>query len=146
MADRATLTNGELYGLKGALAELARLDVQAKDGIKIARLIRQLNREIATISDVRNALIAKYALGVQNENGQPMVKRDSPEWPLFAKEHDAMMAETVEVTFDKVALPESVVVSVGTMVVLEPFLSIAEAPGASQNGTGKGAEVPAATK
>ena len=145
MAEKATLKNGELYELQPALAELARLDVPAKDGIKIARLIRQLNMEIGTIVAARNALIERHAQGVHNVEGQPIVKRDAPEWPLFAKEHDAMMAEKVEVTFDKVALPESVIVSVGTMVALEPFLSIAEAPGASQNGTGKGAEVPAAT-
>lgn len=136
--DKETFTNGQLFTLREPLRALAKIDVPAKVGIRVARLIRKLRAEIEPIGEVRNQLIGKY--GEKNEKGEPFINAESPDWKKFVEEHDALMAQTVEVEFEKVVLPDEVVVAVDVLVALEPFLAVADIPGVTPNGVATHAE------
>ena len=120
-------TNAQLFGLQEPLKELAKVDVPAKVGIRIARLIRLIQREVEPINDVRNKLIGKYG-----EKG--VVNAESPNWEKFVQEHSELMRDTRKVEFEKVVLPDEVRVGVDTLVALEPFLAVADIPGVPPNG------------
>ena len=126
-------SNGQLFTLRGPLQALAKIDVPAKVGIRVARLIRKIGAEIEPLAEVRNKLIIKY--GEKNEKGEPFINAESPSWQKFVEEHDALMAQTVEVEFEKVVLPDEVVVAVDALVALEPFLAVADIAGVNPNGT-----------
>lgn len=136
-----SFTNGELFNLQEPLKQLANVDVPARVGIRIARLIRAIAREIEPINEVRNKLILKY--GGRDEKGGLSVGADSPNFAQFVEEHDALMKGTTEVEFDIVALPEDVKVDVKVLVALEPFLTIEDTPNVSPDGVVK--EIPVAT-
>lgn len=138
---RETFTNGQLFNLQTALKELANVDVPARVGIKIARLIRTVAHEIDPITQVRDKLILKY--GAKDEKGSMSVSSNSEHWDEFLAEINALMSQTTDVTFEKVALPEDVKVDVKTLVALEPFLTIEEAPAVNPNGVVK--EIPVAS-
>lgn len=132
-----TFTNGYLFSLQhppetSPLKELMKIDVPAKVGIRVARLIRLLTKEIEPIAEVHNKLIIKY--GERGEKDLPFINGKSPHWDEFALERDALMGATVELDFEKVVLPDDVRIPVGVLVALEPFLAVADIAGASPNG------------
>ena len=130
-----TFTKGELFSFQEPLRELAKLDVPAKVGIRIARLIRAISQEIGPIEQVRNKLVMKY--GKRDERGQVSVGKDSPEFDAFAKEFGSLMEEKTKVEFEKVVLPDEVHVALDVLVALEPFLAVADIPSVNPNGVAK---------
>ena len=148
-----TFTNGEIFSLQvdkkdekgnilspSPLRELSKLDVPAKVGIRIARLIRKLSQEIEPINDVRNKLILKY--GVKDEKGQTVINAAVPQFEAFSEEHNSLMKQTTKIEFEKVVLPDEVHVALDVLVALEPFLAVADIPGISTSSNGVAKEVP----
>ena len=130
-------TNAQLFALQEPLKELAKVDVPANVGIRIARLIRLIQREVEPINDVRNKLIGKYG-----EKGS--INAESPNWEKFVQEHNELMWDTRKVEFEKVVLPDEAKIDVSVLVALEPFLAVADIPASSANGVTKETPVPVA--
>lgn len=117
-------TNGQIYGLREVLKEFTEIDVPAKVGIKIARLVKMLLAEISIIDETRQKLIRKY--GEDDVQGGIIIKPDSANWIKFAEEFNEMMGAENKLEFEKVVLPPDTKIGIKLLVMLEPFLEVAD--------------------
>lgn len=129
-----SFTNGQLLGFQEPLKVLMQVNVPARLGIRIARLVRTLRQEIALITGVRDKLIIQYG-----EKGS--IGPDSPNWVTFIREHNDLLAQTVTLEVEKVTLPADASVDIATLLALEPFLTVEDMPSPGRNGVEK--EAPA---
>ena len=72
----------------------------------MAKLANVLNDPLRIIDEMRNKLIEEY--GEKNEDGQMQVKPDSEQFGKFMAEVNELMDQEVDITFEKVKLPEKI--------------------------------------
>jgi len=116
----ATVTNGYIFSLRmrqddgsviDYLAQLEAIDVPAKVGIYVQRLIKKLSATYAEIETARVDLVNK--LGEKGEDGKsrlylPGNKEGmpvSPNYVQFMQEFTELMAETTDIEVKPVILP-----------------------------------------
>ena len=100
------LTNGDIFASREPLQKLLDQKFPVKTAYGLARLANKLQEQLKVIEEVRNGLVKKH--GEKDERGQLLVKQDSKNWERFADEFNELMAQEVEVVFDKVKIPEKV--------------------------------------
>ena len=122
--ERKAFPNGQLYAMRNSLEELLGLDVAARVGIRLARLVKRLGEEVNAIEQARLALVNKY--GESGEAGVVTVQPTSAKWGEFAKEFGELMADTHEVEYEPVILPPDVKASPKLFAIFEDFLGVEE--------------------
>lgn len=116
------LTNGELFVAVEPLNRLMGQKFPIKTSLALSRLVHKLDSELRVINDVRQGLFQKY--GTKEPEGL-MVKAGNPNKGKFDEEHAELMAQVVEVVFEKVKLPESVEIEATDAMLLEKFIEVA---------------------
>lgn len=97
--------NGELYLAREPLRKLIEQKFPVKVAWGLAKLANKLNDNLRPVDETRNGLIKKY--GTQ-EGSQYHISPGDEAWEAFSREHEELMAQEVEMVFDKVRIPEKV--------------------------------------
>jgi hypothetical protein len=119
------LKNGTIFVCKEPLQRLVdREDLPVKYGIKVVRLARKVNEEIASIESMRNNLIKKYG---EEKDGKIQIKEDSENFPKFVVEYTELMDSEVDLEFEKIVIPDNLIVPTKDLATLEPFIEIENA-------------------
>ncbi len=125
------VTNATIWASQGPMAKLAGMKLPVKTSYGLAKLAQGLNSQLKVLSETRNALIKKHGKP-DEKTGQPVVNANTPEMEAFAKEWAEILGEEVEVTVDKVMIPEAVVTTcqkcglvISTPFVIEPAILLA---------------------
>ena len=100
------LSNGDVFLSREPLQKLMGEKFPVKTAYGLAKLSNKLNEQLKVIDEVRNGLIKKY--GETDDKGNLQVKQESPNWIKFVEEFKELMAQEVEIVFEKVKLPENV--------------------------------------
>ncbi|MDO8670028.1 MAG: hypothetical protein Q7O66_01175 [Dehalococcoidia bacterium] len=119
------LKNGEIFQMGQLCGELAEVDVPARVGYHVGRLIKKVQSAGKDIDETRNKLIAKY--GEKNDKGLPQVKPDSPNFETFAEEYNGLMDEKTDIDANKVILPAETKIKIKLLMAFDPFLEVTEA-------------------
>ena len=98
------VTNGDIWTARDPLKTLVEQKFPVMVSYKLAKLVVKLNEPFKVIEEVRNGLVKKY--GETNDKGSLEVKQDSENYPKFVDEFNELMAQEIELVFDKVKLPE----------------------------------------
>ena len=115
------LTALEILAAKQGLENAKKWMMPVGASLRIARIARKVDAEAQLIEAERGKLILKY--GEPGENGQTVLKQDSPNWPAFVADLNALLAQEVEIEFEPVELPATLEVQPGDIIVLEKFLA-----------------------
>lgn len=99
------LTNEEILAAQPAFQALAQEKLPIMVSYRLAKLVAKLKDQTNVITQVRNALIAKWE--VADDHGR--VNDDSPNLPACNAEFQVLLAEEVDIAFDVVRLPVKVV-------------------------------------
>ncbi len=100
------LTNGDIWGSQEPLRKLIEQKFPVMVSYKLAKLVKKLDEQYRIIEEVRNGLVKKY--GEQDKEGRIQVNPNGDNFPKFISEFNELMAQKVEVVFEKVKLPEKV--------------------------------------
>lgn len=122
------VTSGEVFDGWESLQILSGMKLPVKVSLQVAKLARKLNDSYAVVEEVRNKLVRTY--GQAQKSGElavifptDMLSRPvSPDWEKFAREHDELMAQTVELDVEKIQLPS---VIDGKPLQIEPRILMA---------------------
>jgi len=110
---------GEIYRTKDSLQKVSELNIPAKIGIRIARLIRKLAEEIQTIDNQRNLLVKKYG---EEKDGQIVVKQDK--LMDFITEFNDALEQEIEIEGEKIKIPGDVNLDVMSLANFESFIDV----------------------
>ena len=102
------LTNGEIFNAKEPLQKLMEVKLPVKASYDVAKLANKLNEQLKVIGDVRTGLIKTYGKPNPENSQEISVDPQGEGFAKFAEEMDTLLAQEVEVVFDKVKLPEKV--------------------------------------
>ncbi len=83
--------------------QLLREGWPVKTSYWLVKMARELGGHYADLSKVRTDLIVRH--GAIDEKGQATIGSSSPDWPAFVAEYNELMSETVEITANKITLP-----------------------------------------
>mgnify|MGYP001612550155 CR=1 FL=1 len=131
---KVNVTNGYILGLRvrsslgivetDYIAELEMLNVPARVGIYIQRLVKKLVTAYNEIESARVKLV--NSLGVKQEDGRTILHPDSPNWDKFVSEFNDLLAETTDIDTSKVILPGDTTGEHLTKLlgIFEPFISV----------------------
>lgn len=94
----------------------------ARTAFKIARLIRELEKENTTFNESRDKILEKYAMRDDNgammqEDNQVMISPDRTE--DFQKEIDSLLKTSVEINADKLTLDDLADVSLSPKQIID---------------------------
>ncbi len=94
----------------------------ARTAFKIARLIRELEKENTTFNESRDKILEKYAMRDDNgamvqEDNQVMISPDRAE--DFQKEIDSLLKTSVEINADKLTLDDLADVSLSPKQIID---------------------------
>lgn len=103
-----------------ALANASKWSLPVGTGLQLARLARKIAAEAQIITGERDKLIIKY--GEQNEKGYS-IKPDSPNWPSYIRDVQALFSQEVEIDAQPIKLPETLEVPAADVIALEQFLT-----------------------
>jgi len=99
------LTNGDIFSASEPLKKLMDIKLPVKTSYQLAKLASKLNEQLKVIDEVRNGLVRSYG---EEKDGKIEVMPENPNFPKFVDEFNELMAQEVEVVFEKVKLPETV--------------------------------------
>jgi len=129
---KVTVTNGELWGLRGevegtnCLKTLMQADMEMRYGYKVLRLVEKLEAEVRSIGKAYNALVEKYALLDEDPKsptfGKAVVKSDSANREVFDKEQNDLLAISVELDVDRVQIDPKARIKPVFIGMLKPFI------------------------
>ena len=142
-----TFRNGDLYALGNAvppnpnlLSQLVSLEgIPARVHIRLVRLVKLLGATCADLKETQNKYIHLYgedkgngtwSITGPNDQGNPL----SPNWNKYREEMEDLMAQTTEITFEKVILPGHLVIDGALLLAFEPFLDVADEGTSTENG------------
>jgi len=101
------LLNAEIFGAVKSLGELFDMKLPVKVSLSLAKMVSKLNGPFQDIEKVRIGLVNKF--GKQNpKTNQIEVTQDSENFPEFAEEYNELMAQSTEIVFEKVKLPQEI--------------------------------------
>ena len=115
------LTNGELFNCKTGLDKLLILPLPIRCSYQVAKLAKRLNEPLSALEETRVTLVKKYGT-LDPKTGRTEVKKEAENYPQFAKEYNELMSIENDVTFDRVKLPEDLVIEPGYLIALEKFV------------------------
>ena len=119
------LTNMELFNAKEPLKNLVSLKFPVKTSLGLAKLVQKVNEHLVPAEQVKEGLVKTYGTLNPEDANQMTVQPGDENWPKFAQEFGELLAQSVEIVFDKVALPETLEVEPATILALEKFVIIA---------------------
>ena len=102
------LENGTIFMAREPLQKLMEQKFPVMVSYKLAKMTSAINEQLKVIDEVRNRLIKTYGKADKDNPQQISVPQDSKGFPKFMEEFSTLMSQEVEVTFDKVKLPEKV--------------------------------------
>lgn len=102
--------------------QVYQLPMPARTAFKIARLIRELEKENTTFNESRDKILEKYAMRDDNgammqEDNQVMISPDRAE--DFQKEIDSLLKTSVEINADKLTLDDLADVSLSPKQIID---------------------------
>jgi len=100
------LKNLDIFQAREPLQQLMGVKLPVRVSFQVATLASKLNDKLKVIEEVRNGLVNSY--GEKDEHGRVSVKEGSDNFPKFASEFNELMEQEVELSFEKVKLPEKV--------------------------------------
>lgn len=123
------LTNGEILNAKEPLTRLMEQKFPVKVSFGLARLSNKLQDPLKAIEDVRNGLIRTYGEKDPENSQNISVLPESKNFQKFIEEMNELLAQEVEVVFDKVKLPEEVdgkplEIEPNILMALEKFMEV----------------------
>lgn len=108
------VTNGEIYGCKGALEELVKVKLPVRASLQAAKFANKVSQKLKAIEEVRQGLIKTYGtkgdrdvfevVGPNDAKG----REQSPQWEQFVKEFNELMDIEEEFVFEKIRIPDKV--------------------------------------
>ena len=102
------LDNGTIFMAREPLQKLMEQKFPVMVSYKLAKMTSAINEQLKVIDEVRNGLIRTYGKADKENPQQISVPQDSKDYPKFIEEFATLMNQEVEVTFEKVKLPEKV--------------------------------------
>ena len=118
------LTNGEIFNAKEPLSKLMEHKFPVKISYGLAKLAQKLNPQLQIIDDVRNGLIKKYGKQGKDNPQEIRVASEDESFPKFVEEMNELLAQEVEIVFDKVKLPEDLEVEPSVLMLLDKFIEV----------------------
>lgn len=112
----------DLLNAREPLSKLASQSVNAIVAFRLAKIIRQVDAELAKFDELRSDLIKKYGV-VDQSTGQVSITKEHID--IINRELNPVLLETVEIKFNPINLSqlESVNLSAAEMLMLEPFVA-----------------------
>ena len=122
------LTNGEIFGATKTLEELFTMELPVRTSMSIAKLSTKLSELFQSIDKVRNGLVARYG-GPDVKTNQITITPDSENWLKFIAELNELMAQKVEIVFDKIKLPQVIegkplMIKPSSLAMLDKFVEL----------------------
>ena len=111
--------NAEIFAAQEPLRKLLEMKFPVKTSFALVQLATKLGERFTEFETVRNGLVTTY--GKQN-NGQVTVSPEDEGWEKFTEEFNELLAQGVELVFDKVILPVEID---GKPLEIEPMTLIA---------------------
>ena len=119
------LTNAELFNVKEPLQQLIKVKLPVKASLNLAKLVQKVNEHLIPAEQVKNGLVKTYGKTDPNNPQQIGIEPGDENWPKFAEEYAEMLAQTVEIVFEKVELPETLEIQPAIVMALEKFIKLA---------------------
>ena len=104
-------TNGELYGVNGALGRLAEIKLPVKTSLQVAKLASKVGDKLRPVEEVKKGLVKTYEIYSEpGEAGGEILKTkgDDGELKKFIEEFNELLLQEDEFVFEKIRLPEKV--------------------------------------
>ena len=122
------VTNRELADSMQFIGMLSSMKWPVLVGLEIATLVSSLREPARIIDEVHNSLVDRY--GQKQESGEMAVimpqdpgrRPLSTEWEKFRSEHKKLMAQEVELSIEKIKIPQEID---GKPLQIEPSILIA---------------------
>lgn len=114
------LTLGQIFVMKDALRRLAEQPMPAAVSYRFSKILGRTMEELAAIDKEHLELVKKHGEPVKDSPETFKVKNECAE--EFRKEFAQLMEVEVEIAADKIALPDTVGISVADLNALEPLL------------------------
>jgi len=102
------LSNGDIFNAREPLQKLIGERFPVKVSYGLAKMANKLNEQLKVIDEVRNGLIKTYGTPDPENPQQIRVDPTDKNFEKFAEEFNELMAQEVEIVFEKVRLPEKV--------------------------------------
>jgi len=118
------LTNGEIFNAKVPLQQLVANKFPVKTSLALVKLIQKLNEVLEPVDQVRSGLVKTYGKPDDKNPNQARVSPGDPGWEKFQAEFWELMAQEVEVVFEKVELPETLEIEPSVLMALEKFIKV----------------------
>jgi len=118
------LTNGDIFNAKEPLNKLLSEKLPVKTSYGLAKLAAKLNDQLVVIEKVRQGLITTYGEKDPENPQQIRVLPQSEGFPKFMEEYGELMAQEVEIVFEKVTLPDTLEVEPSVLMALDKFVKI----------------------
>jgi len=104
-------TNGELYGVNGALGRLAEIKLPVKTSLQVAKLASKVGDKLRPVEEVKKGLVKTYEIYSEpGEAGGEILKTkgDDGELKKFIEEFNELLLQEDEFVFEKIRLPEKI--------------------------------------
>ena len=102
------LTNGDIFNAREPLQKLMGERFPVRVSYGLAKMANKLNEQLKVIDEVRNGLIKTYGTPDPENSQNIRVDPADKNFEKFAEEFNELMAQEVEIVFEKVRLPEKV--------------------------------------
>ena len=118
------LTNAEIFNVKEPLQQLMKVKFPVKTSLALAKLVQKVNEHLIPAEQVQDGLVRTYGKVDPNDSQKMGIQPGDEGWPKFAEEYAELMAQQVEIVFDKVLLPDTLEIEPGTLMALEKFVKV----------------------
>ncbi len=118
------LTNAELFNVKEPLQQLVATKFPVKTSLALLKLVQKLNEHLIPAEKVQDGLVRTYGSADSKDSQKMVIQPGDENWSKFAEEYAELMAQEVEVVFDKVAVPDTLEIEPSVLMALEKFLKI----------------------
>ncbi len=118
------LTNAEIFNVKEPLQQLVAMKFPIKTSLALAKLVQKLNEHLIPAEQVKDGLVKTYGKPDPKNSQSIQIQPGDEKWSKFAKEYAELMAQEVEVVFQKVALPDTLEIEPAVVMALEKFITI----------------------
>ena len=105
------ITNGELYGVNGALGRLVGIKLPVKTSLQVAKLANKVGEKLKPVEEVKKGLVTTYEIYSEpNERGGETIKTRGDEGNLekFVSEFNELLLQEDEFVFEKIRMPEKI--------------------------------------
>ena len=118
------LTTAEIFNVKEPLQQLVAMKFPVKTSLALVKLVQKLNEHLIPAEKVHDGLIKTYYTPDPENPDVIGIKPGDENWVKFAEELTELMAEEVEMVFQKVTLPDTLEIEPVVLMALEKFIKI----------------------